>query len=235
MLAYDHQRAPAAPALPLPAQFEVDQPLGGQVQHGLNLFLPLKVAVPDAGAAGPDRRVRRTRWCSRSSPCCDYVHFARFLPSPDGIDPLGHHDLRRALAATSWTSSAPSATCSPRCSTTSRARRRCPSSATRASSSPSSPRTTSRHAECGPRTRTYRDRHPRAGGDGHDHRRSQTCRATSARLRPSFDCARHFALGIGDAARRAGLPGRPGRRRHLDGPNVTSSAEWPPISGRRAA
>ena len=82
MLAYAHDRAPAVPALALPAQFEVDQPLGGQVQHGLNLFLPLKspVQMPALLAliAGAKPEV------FKQLALLDYVHFARFLPSPDG-------------------------------------------------------------------------------------------------------------------------------------------------------
>jgi hypothetical protein len=82
MLACDYERVPAAPALPLLAQFDVDQPLGGQVQHGLNLFLPLKAPVQMPAllaliaTAKPD--------VFKQLALLDYVHFARFLPSPDG-------------------------------------------------------------------------------------------------------------------------------------------------------
>ena len=82
MLAYDHERAPAGAALPLPVQFEVDQPLGGQVQHGLNLFLPLKapVQMPALLALIASAKPKVFEQLA----LLDYVHFARFLPSPDG-------------------------------------------------------------------------------------------------------------------------------------------------------
>lgn len=87
MLAYRHQRAPAVPALPpsgqpLPAQLEVDQPLDGKVQHGLNLFLPLKspVQMPALLALIAEAKPQVFKQLAQ----LDYVHFARFLPSPDG-------------------------------------------------------------------------------------------------------------------------------------------------------
>ena len=82
MLAYDCERVPAAPALPLLAQFDVDQPLSGQVQHGLNLFLPLKapVQMPALLALIATAKPRVFKQLAM----LDYVHFARFLPSPDG-------------------------------------------------------------------------------------------------------------------------------------------------------
>ena len=82
MLACDYERVPAAPALPLLAQFEVGQPLSGQVQHGLNLFLPLKapVQMPALLALIATAKPRVFKQLAM----LDYVHFARFLPSPDG-------------------------------------------------------------------------------------------------------------------------------------------------------
>jgi hypothetical protein len=81
MLAYDAERVHAATALPLLAQFEDDQPLGGQVQHGLNLFLPLKapIQMPALLALIASAKPRVFKQLAM----LDYVHFARFLPSPD--------------------------------------------------------------------------------------------------------------------------------------------------------
>jgi hypothetical protein len=82
MLACDYEQVPAAPALPLLAQFDVDQPLSGQVQHGLNLFLPLKapVQMPALLALIASAKPRVFKQLAM----LDYVHFARFLPSFDG-------------------------------------------------------------------------------------------------------------------------------------------------------
>jgi hypothetical protein len=79
MLTY---RSAAAPAAPGALQLDVDQPLGGQVQDGLNLALPLKSPAQMrallATIAGQQQTVNDAL---RS---LDYVHFARFLPSTDG-------------------------------------------------------------------------------------------------------------------------------------------------------
>jgi hypothetical protein len=82
MLAYDHAPPPAGPAPMLPFQLELERPLGGQVQHGLNLFLPLKapVQMPALLALIAEAKPKVFRQLA----LLDYVHFARFLPSPDG-------------------------------------------------------------------------------------------------------------------------------------------------------
>ena len=66
----------------------------------------------------------------------DYVHFARFLPAPDGSMLWVVTDLRRrAGVRTSWISCGSSGTCSPRSSSSCRARRGCRCSDIPASSS----------------------------------------------------------------------------------------------------
>ena len=50
----------------------------------------------------------------------------------------------------------------------------------------------------------------------------------------SFDCARHFALAIGDPGR-TGLPGRAGRRRHLRRRQRHLGRRVADVTGRRAA
>jgi hypothetical protein len=82
MLACDYERVPAAPALPLLAQFEVDEPLEGHVQHGLNLFLPLKAPVQMPALLALIAAAKPQVF--KQLAMLDYVHFARFLPSPDG-------------------------------------------------------------------------------------------------------------------------------------------------------
>jgi hypothetical protein len=82
MLAYHHERATAAPVLPLPPQLEVDQPLDGKVQHGLNLFLPLKSPVQMPALLALIAKAKPAVFKELAQ--LDYVHFARFLPSPDG-------------------------------------------------------------------------------------------------------------------------------------------------------
>ncbi len=82
MLAYDHARAPAATAAPPVPQLDVDRPLGGQVQHGLNLFLPLKAPVQMPALLALIAEAKPTVF--KQLALLDYVHFARFLPSPDG-------------------------------------------------------------------------------------------------------------------------------------------------------
>jgi hypothetical protein len=81
MLACDYEQVPAAPALPSPEQFDLGQPLEGQAQHGLNLFLPLKapVQMPALLALIATRKPEVFKQLA----LLDYVHFARFLPSPD--------------------------------------------------------------------------------------------------------------------------------------------------------
>lgn len=69
------------PAAPPPPQ-QVGLALEGQVQNALNLFLPLKnpaqmpALLAILQAASPD--------VNRALASLHYVHFARFLPSPDG-------------------------------------------------------------------------------------------------------------------------------------------------------
>jgi hypothetical protein len=82
MLAYDHARTPAGAAAPLSTQLEQDRPLGGQVQHGLNLFLPLKAPVQMPALLALIATAKPEVF--KQLALLDYVHFARFLPSPDG-------------------------------------------------------------------------------------------------------------------------------------------------------
>ena len=79
MLAFDHPPPPAATALP---QLELERPLGGQVQHGLNLFLPLKAPVQMPALLALIQKAKPDVFKQLAE--LDYVHFARFLPSPDG-------------------------------------------------------------------------------------------------------------------------------------------------------
>ena len=82
MLAHDHAPPPAGPALPLAAQLELERPLGGKVQHGLNLFLPLKAPVQMPALLALIAEAKPEVF--KQLALLDYVHFARFLPSPDG-------------------------------------------------------------------------------------------------------------------------------------------------------
>jgi hypothetical protein len=70
------RRPPARPAPPLAS-------LEGQVQHGLNLYLPLKspAQMPALGAA--INALKETRIFPALARL-NYVHFARFVPAPDG-------------------------------------------------------------------------------------------------------------------------------------------------------
>jgi hypothetical protein len=77
------RRIETAPALTLGAEAHaLDLSLEGQVQHALNLFLPLKnprqmpalLALLQANATAVHEALASLH----------YVHFARFLPSPDG-------------------------------------------------------------------------------------------------------------------------------------------------------
>jgi hypothetical protein len=69
-------------AVPAAEQLTLDLSLEGQVQHALNLFLPLKnphqmpalMALLQANATAVHEALASLH----------YVHFARFLPSPDG-------------------------------------------------------------------------------------------------------------------------------------------------------
>jgi hypothetical protein len=82
MLAYDHAPPPAGPASPITAQLDLERPLGGQVQHGLNLFLPLKAPVQMPALLALIQNAKPKVF--KQLALLDYVHFARFLPSPDG-------------------------------------------------------------------------------------------------------------------------------------------------------
>jgi hypothetical protein len=77
MLAYDHAPPPVGPA-----QLDEERPLGGQVQHGLNLFLPLKAPVQMPALLALIQTAKPKVFKQLAE--LDYVHFARFLPSPDG-------------------------------------------------------------------------------------------------------------------------------------------------------
>jgi hypothetical protein len=80
MLAYDHAPPPVGPAPSF--QLELERPLGGQVQHGLNLFLPLKAPVQMPALLALIAKAKPDVF--KQLALLDYVHFARFLPSPDG-------------------------------------------------------------------------------------------------------------------------------------------------------
>jgi hypothetical protein len=70
--------AAAAAGLPLPATLSVE----GQVQNGLNLFLPLK--NPAQMPALMELLLSAQDDVQAALTSLHYVHFARFLPSPDG-------------------------------------------------------------------------------------------------------------------------------------------------------
>jgi hypothetical protein len=74
--------APPAPATPRPAPYDLgDLSLEGQVQGGLNLFLRLRSpAQMPALLATIARRMDATRAALGG---LHYVHFARFVPTPD--------------------------------------------------------------------------------------------------------------------------------------------------------
>jgi hypothetical protein len=81
MLPYRPAPAPTGPVPPGPP-LDIDQPLGGQVQHGLNLWLPLKAPVQMPALLNMIRSAQPDIDAALAS--LNYVHFARFLPSPDG-------------------------------------------------------------------------------------------------------------------------------------------------------
>jgi hypothetical protein len=70
-----------AGAVPVPEGF--DLALAGQVQHGLNLYLPLKspALMPALGRAIAALKQQRIFPALQS---LNNVHFARFVPEPDG-------------------------------------------------------------------------------------------------------------------------------------------------------
>lgn len=82
MLRYRSAAPGDEPQAPLLPQLDIDQPLGGQVQHGLNLWLPLKAPVQMPALLALIRTERDEVF--KQLGLLDYVHFARFLPSPDG-------------------------------------------------------------------------------------------------------------------------------------------------------
>jgi hypothetical protein len=71
------------PTRPSRVQRGFPQPLEGQVQQGLNLYLPLKspALMPALGAALEKLKQPRIFPALES---LHYVHFARFVPAPDG-------------------------------------------------------------------------------------------------------------------------------------------------------
>lgn len=75
----EHQAVPTAPP---PSQRPVSLSLEGQVQNALNLWLPLKsrAQMPALLAA----LEAETDKVHKALAGLDYVHFARFMPSPDG-------------------------------------------------------------------------------------------------------------------------------------------------------
>lgn len=66
-----------------PSGDALDLALAGQVQHGLNLYLPLKSPgqMPALGQAIAALKQDRI---FPALAALDYVHFARFVPEPDG-------------------------------------------------------------------------------------------------------------------------------------------------------
>ncbi len=73
------QTAPAAAPSPLPG---VDLSLEQQVQNALNLYLPMKNPTQMPALLAMLHAARDTTYATLQS--LHYVHFARFLPMPDG-------------------------------------------------------------------------------------------------------------------------------------------------------
>jgi hypothetical protein len=69
-------------ARPKPSQLTVDPSLEGQVQNALNLYLPLKTPAQMPALLATLQAAAPTVHDALES--LHYVHFARFLPSPDG-------------------------------------------------------------------------------------------------------------------------------------------------------
>jgi hypothetical protein len=67
---------------PQPLQDDLDLGLEGQVQHGLNLYLPLKSPALMPALATAIAGLKQTRIFPALA-SLDYVHFARFVPAPD--------------------------------------------------------------------------------------------------------------------------------------------------------
>ena len=65
-----------------PTGEQLDLSLEGQVQHGLNLYLPLKSPAQMPALAGAIGRSKQTRIFPALA-SLDNVHFARFVPAPD--------------------------------------------------------------------------------------------------------------------------------------------------------
>jgi hypothetical protein len=57
--------------------------LEGQVQHGLNLYLPLKTPAQIQALGAAINRLKETKIFPALARL-NYVHFARFVPAPDG-------------------------------------------------------------------------------------------------------------------------------------------------------
>jgi hypothetical protein len=81
MLPYRPAPAPTGPMTPV-SQLDIDQPLGGQVQSGLNLCLPLKAPVQMPVLLKLIKS--QQHGINAALAGLNYVHFARFVPSPDG-------------------------------------------------------------------------------------------------------------------------------------------------------
>lgn len=72
----------AGPPVPMPSAAPVSLSLEGQVQNALNLWLPLKNRAQMPALLAALNAERDT--VHRALAGLDYVHFARFMPSPDG-------------------------------------------------------------------------------------------------------------------------------------------------------
>jgi hypothetical protein len=75
----EHEPGPPVPA---PAQAPVSLSLEGQVQNALNLWLPLKSRAQMPALLAALNAEKDS--VHKALAGLDYVHFARFMPSPDG-------------------------------------------------------------------------------------------------------------------------------------------------------
>jgi hypothetical protein len=74
----------AVPPTPPPAAGPVNLSLEGQVQNGLSLFLPLKSPAQMPAVQALLQMPSTQKRVHDALAGLDYVHFARFMPAPDG-------------------------------------------------------------------------------------------------------------------------------------------------------
>ena len=74
----------AVPPAPPPAEGPVNLSLEGQVQNGLSLFLPLKSPAQMPAVQAILKMPSTQKRVHDALAGLDYVHFARFMPAPDG-------------------------------------------------------------------------------------------------------------------------------------------------------